>query len=329
MSKSTVVLKQQRKSGWKSLIPVLVVFCVICSQLISGQMRTWTSSDGSKIKAEYISANDDAVTVSRASDRRRFTIPLERLSEEDQEWVAAKKDFTPFGAKRADAEEGLVELIQLPLRVYLINDIELEQKGVTMDTWVKQEDFSEVVLPEINRIWKPAGVEWVLDEITEQPAARVRDREDAITFIQNAKRNAAGKSDPARMPKIHAFCDKEKMHPTINNLYLFPYLGQTSQGNAAMRGNYAVVGLWTDKPSGGLQSPKKVALVEKGAFKVGSLARTCAHELGHNLGLVHPDKATQTRFNRLMGGRKHGYELVPEEVALAREIAAQRAKIID
>jgi hypothetical protein len=56
-------------------------------------------------------------------------------------------------------------------------------------------------------------------------------------------------------------------------------------------------------------------------MKAGSLARTIAHELGHNLTLVHPDKSIRPETGRLMGGSKQGYALTPEEIAKARQSA--------
>lgn len=53
----------------------------------------------------------------------------------------------------ARGQEGV---IRLPLRVHLIQGVELEQKGVRMSTWVTAREFEEVVLPEVNRIWKAA-----------------------------------------------------------------------------------------------------------------------------------------------------------------------------
>jgi hypothetical protein len=139
-------------------------------------------------------------------------------------------------------------VIRLPLRVHLIQDVELEQKRVAMSMWVTMREFEEVVLPEINRIWEAAKIEWIIESIVEQPGAEIENREAAIETIENAKRNAAGKSDPARVPHLKALCGKEKGHPVVNNLYLFPYMGQASQGIASMGGNWAIVGVWTDKP---------------------------------------------------------------------------------
>jgi hypothetical protein len=75
-----------------------------------------------------------------------------------------------------------------------------------------------------------------------------------------------------------------------------------------------------------LRPPQKFLLAEKGRFKIGSIGRTCSHELGHNLGLGHPDSKTQSQFERLMGGKNSAYDFTPEEVDLARKTAIQRAE---
>ncbi|MGJ8725949.1 MAG: hypothetical protein ACSHYB_15450 [Roseibacillus sp.] len=215
-------------------------------------------------------------------------------------------------------------LIQLPLRVYLISNLTMNREGEEMEVWVKPADFEKKLLPEINRIWKQANVEWVLESIRIQPAPELPKREKLIESIVNATRDHS----PQRVPNILRLCNVSRAHPVVNNLYLFPYVGQTQQGFASLGGNRAVVGVWTDKPFQAKKPPIKFPLAEKGRFKIGSIARTCSHELGHNLALSHPDKATQTEFNRLMGGKKHGYDFIPEEVELARKTAFKRAASI-
>lgn len=219
-------------------------------------------------------------------------------------------------------------MIQLPLRVYLINDLHIEKKGVALSPRISADDFEKKILPEINRIWKVANIQWVLEGIEEQPAAQFAKREEDIKYLEKAKRGTPEEPFEKRVPIIKKLCAVEQGHPVIHNLYLFPYMGETTQGVASLGGNWAISGVWTDKPFRAKKKPIEFPLVEKGPFKIGSVARTCSHELGHNLSLRHPDKATQTRFNRLMGGKKHGYELTPEEIRLARKTALKRAKKI-
>ena len=159
-------------------------------------------------------------------------------------WAAPKEDVAPTDAKRFAAltkvPEGHDGWIRLPLRIYIVTGVVLEQKSVKMTTWITPKQIENTVLPEINRIWKPAKIEWVLDKIVEQPAIKIPNLEEALTCIQNAKRDEHGRSDPTRVPHIHALCDKKNCHRVINNLYFFPYLGQTSQGFASLTGNWGV-----------------------------------------------------------------------------------------
>jgi hypothetical protein len=74
-------------SEMKLLILVLIVWVAIGVNL---EARTWTSEDGTALEAEFVSATETAVTIQRDADRRRFTIPLEKLSAADREWVAAQ-----------------------------------------------------------------------------------------------------------------------------------------------------------------------------------------------------------------------------------------------
>ena len=158
-------------------------------------------------------------------------------------------------------------------------------------------------------------------------------RDEAIAATGLANRDTKD-----RTQTIRSLLDPEHQHPTALNLFFFPYVGSTTQGFASLGGppsllinpdggNTAVVCIWTDKPTGGKKPPTKFQLVEKrGKFKIGSIARTCSHELGHNLTLTHPDKATQKAFDRLMGGKRHGYDITPTE--RERIIANGRAKAI-
>lgn len=51
------------------------------------QAREWTSIDGRKIQADYVSAGADQVTLKRQPDGQVFTLPLKRLSEEDRAYI--------------------------------------------------------------------------------------------------------------------------------------------------------------------------------------------------------------------------------------------------
>ena len=53
----------------------------------SDEPRNWTSSTGQKLDAVFVSSDGANVVLRRTSDRREFTLPLSRLSAEDQAWI--------------------------------------------------------------------------------------------------------------------------------------------------------------------------------------------------------------------------------------------------
>src|SRR5687768_3565123 len=74
--------------------------------------RTWTSSDGRKVEAEFVSAIGGTVTLKRSPDGQTFTLPLVRLSAEDQAWIktaaaAPAQPAVPAPAKAATPSKPL------------------------------------------------------------------------------------------------------------------------------------------------------------------------------------------------------------------------------
>jgi len=55
------------------------------------RVRTWTSTDGRTIDAEFLSANTVMVKIRRTSDDRVFEFELAKLSQADRDWVAANR----------------------------------------------------------------------------------------------------------------------------------------------------------------------------------------------------------------------------------------------
>lgn len=52
--------------------------------------RTFTSSDGKKLNASYVSGGNGEVTLKRASDGKLFTLKISRLSKDDQQWISRR-----------------------------------------------------------------------------------------------------------------------------------------------------------------------------------------------------------------------------------------------
>lgn len=60
-------------------------------------MRTWTSTDGRKIEASFLAIEGDSVKI-RMSNGGTFTVPLVRLSAEDQAFAKAQASAAPAAA---------------------------------------------------------------------------------------------------------------------------------------------------------------------------------------------------------------------------------------
>ena len=212
-----------------------------------------------------------------------------------------------------------------------MKDIRMQHpKGPMMETWVTEEMLRKQVVPEVNQIWASARIRFSIEQVFYEPVTKAPDYEEQLEIIINAKRDSRGKSDPARLKPLFNMMDPDNRSPMgsthgpLYHIYLFPFIGNTSQGNAmAKYGYHSVVGVWTNKHNRG-EAPEPVLLSEPWQrFRRGSLARTIAHELGHVLGLRHKTCEVEC----LMSGTvSNGYLLTERQIVTARQSAMERLK---
>lgn len=116
----------------KTILNLSTFFALLC---VSLEARTWTSSDGKSLEAEFLSASETEVTLKRDTDGKTFTLPLSRLSEDDQEFVK-DQESTPEPAAPIEGEFAhlitgdwvLAEHGKLPYAFYGGKDLEGSQK---------------------------------------------------------------------------------------------------------------------------------------------------------------------------------------------------------
>jgi hypothetical protein len=212
--------------------------------------------------------------------------------------------------------------ITLPLSIHFVTDLPMQKRGVAMNSWISPSQIRQTILTEVNRIWRHTGITFTLKSLKHESALKLKNKRKLVEYLANAKRDQNGKADKNRIQKLNKLIDWSHHDPAAINVYIVPYLGETSQGNASRKQKRIFIAEWTDKPSKAKQAPERFKLTEAQPFKTGSFSRTLAHEIGHILGLKHPDKRAQIQTGLLMGGKKSGYAITASEIAITRHHAA-------
>lgn len=215
--------------------------------------------------------------------------------------------------------------INLNLRVHLMQGSPwVHASGVEMNSWVTPNDVTQVILPELNAIWSPSNIVWNVESIIEESLYEFNGYQDSVNFVINTERDSSGSSDPERLPHLYDLMQpgnksaNDELGTNLFHIYLFPFIGNTSQGNAMSGfGYHSVVGTWSNKHNGGGDPERTLLTEDQDRFIRGSLSRTIGHELGHVLGLTHSQCS-----DCLMQGA--GYSLTDEQIEIAEDRANAR-----
>ena len=152
--------------------PILLLSLLISTSALDA--REWTSSDGRKLQADFVSASADDVTLKLAANGQEVTIALIRLSAADQAWIAEQGGKPASSTAPAKAVEGpfaslitgdwaLSEFKGLPFALYASKELSAgrtyplilalhgksqnnengKQIGGWMKTFAKEENYKE------------------------------------------------------------------------------------------------------------------------------------------------------------------------------------------
>lgn len=254
--------------------------------------------------------------------------------------------------KAARAAE--LSVIELPLKIHIIRDIEVSYAGAPLTNWVTVGDMGNIVAPLVNAIWSQAGIQWRLvgvEDVLIRDAAARGAAAAALRLEINPSvlsRRELSEDDviaTLRKNRVEKFAALHAMtmrfHPTPKMFHVFvvAFLGSHVGGMAINPGDeeapQAVVGTWTDDTGNIfmtamrlMQGTNRAARMRLHEFDDDAreleldmettVSVVVAHELGHLLGLTHHT----CELNCLMlGTGTNGTGFSTEQISTAREIA--------
>lgn len=88
----------------KSHVCLTVLLLVIGAGVESAFARQWTSADGQRLDADFVSTDGTQVTLKRSSDGQIFTLPKARFSADDQKWIGEQRMAVPGAPGEKPAE---------------------------------------------------------------------------------------------------------------------------------------------------------------------------------------------------------------------------------
>ena len=88
---------------------MILVLLLLCSSAIcNAELRTWTAVNGKKVEAEFVS-NEKGIVKLKLKSGKIFEVPLNKLSEADQNFVTANSSLADQVSEKTLVKENRIK----------------------------------------------------------------------------------------------------------------------------------------------------------------------------------------------------------------------------
>ena len=180
------------------MISVLLLLCL--SAICNAELRTWTAVNGKEVEAEFVSNSDGQVTLKLKSGKI-FEVPLNKLSEADQDFVTANSSLAGQVSDKTLVKENRIKKIK-------VTDTQIsEHFGFWLGKWKAYNKSTNELLVSSESKWKEKG----------------KSLETNVNVYENGKLKDIGIGSNYYDKKLDVFVFKvafEKLGTTINHSIL-------------------------------------------------------------------------------------------------------------
>ena len=150
--------------------------------------------------------------MSSRPSRLAFQAPTARRRFSSLLLVAIHLAFT-HGPAAAEASPDDGTLLTLPVRFHVTQGATMTVKDRKMEVWVEPADLTGPVIAEVNRIWQPAKIRFVVERAHVEPLIRPVNFDELVHLVQNSKRGEEERFGSRRTETIAKLLDPAHRHP--------------------------------------------------------------------------------------------------------------------